>query len=62
MEHTVKVWEKTYTVQVHQKSKAVWEAVGDYEGKDIQVKSRTSGAALRLWVDAARFPWKPPLH
>jgi len=54
-ELSVTVWGKSHTITVHQKSKAVWEAVGDYMGESIRVKGQTRGAAVKLWIDAARY-------
>jgi hypothetical protein len=43
-EHTVRVWDKPYTVNVERKSKSVWVAAGDYMGEWI-----------RRWCEAARY-------
>ncbi len=64
MEHTVKVWGRTYEVSVYQKSKSVWEAVGTYDevantpgvtSREIRVTGRTESAALNSWIEAARY-------
>jgi hypothetical protein len=54
-ERTVKVWEKVYVVHVYQRSKSVWEAVGDYEGERIETKDRSEATALKRWREAARY-------
>jgi hypothetical protein len=54
-EHTVTVWGNPEKVEVYQKSKSVWIAVGDYMGQRIEVKGRSQGSALSLWKDAARY-------
>lgn len=54
MEHTVSVWGRPETVEVYQKSKSVWVAVGDYMGQRVEVKDRGRGSALKRWQEAAR--------
>lgn len=54
-EMTVQVWERPYQISVHQKSKTVWVAVGEYMGKTISVQDRTKGAAAKRWKEAARY-------
>jgi hypothetical protein len=54
-ERTVKVLDKPHTVTVYRKSKSVWIAVGEYAGEQIEVKGRSEGSAVGLWVDAARY-------
>ena len=55
MTRRVMVWDKPYDVEVYQKSKTVWIAVGEYMGKHLDTKGSTEGAALRRWVEAARY-------
>ncbi|MEE8197638.1 MAG: hypothetical protein V3T69_10735 [Acidiferrobacterales bacterium] len=55
MRRTVYVWEEPQKVDVYQKSKTVWIAVGTYMGKRIEVKGRSANAAITQWQDAARF-------
>ena len=45
IKHRVSVWGKEHKITVYQKSKSVWEAVGDYMG----VNGRTEGAAVKRW-------------
>lgn len=52
---TVMVWEKPYEISVHQKSKSVWIARGDYEGRSIEVKNGSSTSAASLWANTAKF-------
>ena len=54
-DHTVRVWDKPYTVTTYQKTKSVWIAVGEYMGETIQTKGRTKGAAVKRWKERARF-------
>jgi hypothetical protein len=51
----VRVWNEEVEVDVYQKSKTVWVAVGTYMGKTIEVKGRSGSSALALWRDAARY-------
>ncbi|MGE3745574.1 MAG: hypothetical protein AB7G25_07690 [Sphingomonadaceae bacterium] len=55
MERTVKVWGQPQSVSVHQKSKSVWIAAGNYMGEHIQTQDRSAGAAVKRWVDAATY-------
>ena len=58
----VKVWDRPHIITVYQKSKASWEAAGDYRGKSIRVKGRSDSIAIKRWIRAARggtiFPAK----
>ena len=47
--------EEPQKVDVYQKSKTVWIAVGTYMGKRIEVKGRSANAAITQWQDATRF-------
>lgn len=55
MVHTVKVRDRPYEVSVHQKSKTVWIAVGEYEGHRIETEGRTESQAIASWREAARY-------
>jgi hypothetical protein len=55
MQHTVTVWDRPYEVSVHQKSKTVWIAVGNYEGARVETQGRTESQALASWREAARY-------
>ena len=55
MIHTVQVWNRPYEVSVHQKSKTVWIAVGDYHGERVETKGRTETQAVAAWREAARY-------
>ena len=64
MMHTVSVHGKPYEVTVYQKSRSVWEAVGNYtevlavpdtSSKEIRVTGRSEAAALKLWIEAAQY-------
>ena len=49
MIHTVQVWDRPYEVSVHQKSKTVWIAVGDYHGERIETNGRNEDQAVEAW-------------
>lgn len=49
------VWDKPHKVEVHQQSKSVWIAVGEYMGARIETKDRTESTALKRWIEAARY-------
>jgi hypothetical protein len=53
-QRTVKVWDEPQDVQLYQKSKSVWIAVGQYLGRTIEVQARTTSQALASWREAAR--------
>lgn len=55
MERTVTVWDQPCTIEVYQKSKSVWIAVGDYMGKRVEVKDRSASSAAALWRETARY-------
>lgn len=55
MERVVQVWDRPYRVVVDRRSKSVWIASGDYEGRIIETKGRSASSALALWRDAARY-------
>jgi hypothetical protein len=55
LDRNVKIWDVDCIVSVHQLSKSVWIAVGDYLGNRIEVKSRTANSAITLWCDAAKY-------
>lgn len=51
---TVEVWGKRIEVDVHQKSKSVWIASGEYLGKRFDASDRSQNSALKRWQEAAR--------
>jgi len=53
-QRTVKVWDEPQDVQLCRQSKSVWIAVGQYMGRTIEVKGRTTSQALASWREAAR--------
>lgn len=55
MSDIVRVWNVDVEVNVYQKSKSVWIAVGTYLGQSIEVKGRSASSALALWRDTARY-------
>ncbi len=52
---TVTVWDKLHPLTVHQESKTVWLAVGEYRGERLEVKGKTDTEAVALWRDAAKL-------
>jgi hypothetical protein len=52
---TVTVWGDRVTITVYQKSKTVWIAVGEYNGRHHEVNRSTPGAAAKGWADAAKY-------
>ncbi len=53
-QRSVKVWGQDVPVEVFQRSKSVWVAVGRYMNQHIETKDRTPGAAMKRWAEAAR--------
>ena len=53
-ERTVHVWAIPHVITVHQKSKAVWVAVGDYMGERIEIEGSSANVTAK-WVEAARL-------
>jgi hypothetical protein len=54
-EHTVRIRGKPYVVSVHEQSKSVWIAVGEYMGERIECRASTKRAALASWREIARY-------
>lgn len=54
-ERTVLVWDKPQKINVYQKSKSVWIAVGVYMDKTIEVKGSSANSAMSHWSEAARY-------
>ncbi|HUZ34542.1 MAG TPA: hypothetical protein VMV19_20930 [Xanthobacteraceae bacterium] len=52
---TVMVWGKPCEVKVHQKSKSVWIATGEYMDETHSTKDATAGAAIKRWQEWATF-------
>ena len=55
MAQTVQVWGKPVEVEVYQRSKSVWVAVGIYMGERIEVTDRSRTSALGLWQRTATY-------
>lgn len=55
MKRIVNVWDKPHEITVHQKSKSVWIAVGEYMGERLEVKGKTESQAANNWREAARY-------
>lgn len=55
MKIMVKVWDKPHEIDVFQKSKSVWIAVGGYMGERLEAKGRTESQAANNWREAARY-------
>src|SRR5215469_1176087 len=53
-ERTVHVWAIPHVITVHQKSKAVRVAVGDYMGERIEIEGSSANVTAK-WVEAARL-------
>ena len=58
-ERTILVWNTPHVVRVYQKSKSVWIAVGDYMGKQIEIKGGNRSFVLARWKEAARDRGNP---
>jgi hypothetical protein len=54
-EHRVVVHSEPYFINVDQRAKTIWIAVGDYMGKTIRVQDRSEGAAVKRWREAAEY-------
>ena len=55
MKQIVIVWDKPHEITVHQKSKSVWIAVGEYMGERLEVKRSSATQATSAWREAARY-------
>jgi hypothetical protein len=52
---TVFVWDKPYEITVHQKSKTVWIARGEYLGEQLESKGSSQTVAAAHWREQARY-------
>jgi hypothetical protein len=52
---TVIVWGERYELTVHQRSKSVWIARGDFDGEPLEGKGRSPSAAAGNWREQARY-------
>ena len=55
MKQRVVVWGERVDVEVYRRSKTVWIARGEYNGKSYEGKASTRGSAAKAWADAARY-------
>lgn len=55
MKKIVMVWGKEYEVTLHQKSKTVWVASGEYQGEHKSVQDRSPTSAATRWQEWARY-------
>lgn len=53
--HKVQVWDTWFDVDVYQRKKTVWEAVGTYKGLTIRGKGTSLNTAGRSWGNIVRF-------
>jgi len=52
-EREVNVWGEFLAIAVHQESRTVWIAQGDYTGERIEIKGSTATSAVALCEKAA---------
>jgi hypothetical protein len=52
---TVKVSDEDVDIVVHQKSKSVWEAVGDHKGKTYRSTGRSMTQTETAWVRQVEY-------
>jgi hypothetical protein len=53
MTRTIDFLGKPHEVNVQRKYKSIWIAVGEYQGRRIQVQERTENQAMAAWVAMA---------
>ena len=53
MTRTIDVLGKPQEINVQRKYKSVWIAVGEYQGRRIEVRERTENQAMAAWVAMA---------
>lgn len=51
----VTVWGEVILIDVHQVSKSVWIASGEYMGQRFDAKDRTASTAAKRWKEAATY-------
>lgn len=54
MTRTIDVLGKPQAINVQRKYRSIWIAVGEYQGRRIQVKERTENQAMAAWVAVAQ--------
>jgi hypothetical protein len=54
MQHEVRIWKTSHKVSVEKMRDGNWEAIGQYQDKEIRVTARNADEALRAWVTEAR--------
>jgi Zn-finger nucleic acid-binding protein len=55
MKMVVNVWDDRVEIDVHQRSKTVWIARGEYKGKYHETKGSSAASAAKWWADAAKY-------
>ena len=53
MRRTIDVLGKPQEVNVQRKYRSIWIAVGEYQGRRIQVQERTENQVMAAWVAIA---------
>jgi hypothetical protein len=53
--HTVEVEDRPHKITVHQKSKNLWIAIGEYMGERLAVQDQSEATAIKCWCEAARY-------
>jgi hypothetical protein len=53
--HFVTIADKQCEVHVVRNSKTVWRAYGDFGGRQVEGKASSESAALKRWIEAARY-------
>jgi hypothetical protein len=55
MKMIVTVWDDRVEIDVHQRSKTVWIARAEYNGKYHETKGSSAASAVKWWADAAKY-------
>jgi hypothetical protein len=59
IERRVTIDGKTYVLDVHQRSKSVWFAIGTYRDKRYDGKGGSEGSAIKDWIRQVNY-WADP--
>ena len=52
---SVRVWGESFDIEVHQKSKSVWIARGEFQGQPLETKGSSASSAAKHWQDGAQY-------
>jgi hypothetical protein len=55
MKRRVRVWGEAIDIDVEQKSRTVWVAIGEYKGEHHETTDSSAATAAMRWVEWAKY-------